>query len=150
MNNDIKTIEKKIKEIICKNEDAVKGFRKAAENTNDLGVKSYFEKRADKRELFLKTLHNATPALETGNEELNGSTKGTIHRTWMDVKAFFSNDNDEAMLEEAVRGDKAALSEYTEVLAETLVPHRIKEIIREQRDELQNDLETSKILENFA
>lgn len=150
MNKDIKHIENKIKEIIEKNEDAVKGFQKAAENTEDSGVKNYFEQRAEKRKLFLKTLHNATPALETGDNEIDGSTKGSAHRTWMDVKAFFSGDNDEAMLEEAVRGDKAALSEYNEILGESLVPQRVKEIIREQRDEIQNDLETSKILENFA
>ncbi len=85
-----------------------------------------------------------------GDNEIDGTAKGSAHRTWMDIKAFFSNDNDEAMLEEAVRGDKAALSEYNEILGESMVPHRVKEIIREQRDEIKNDLETSKILENFA
>ncbi|WP_289645208.1 ferritin-like domain-containing protein [Maribacter aestuarii] len=150
MNNDIKNIENKIKEIIEKNEDAVKGFEKAAENTKDLGVKSYFEQRAEKRKLFLKTLHNATPALQTGDQEIDGSTTGSAHRTWMDIKAFFSGDNDESMLEEAARGDKSALSEYNEILGESMVPQRVKEVIREQRDEIQNDLETSKILEKFA
>ncbi|MCM4173654.1 hypothetical protein DHD32_19435 [Arenibacter sp. TNZ] len=67
----------------------------------------------------------------------------------MDIKAFFSGDNDESMLEEAVRGDKSAIDEYNEVLAEVLVPHRVKEILREQLDAIQNDLETSKILEDF-
>ena len=150
MNNDIKKIENKIREIIEKNEDAVKGFEKAAENTKDVGVKSYFEKRAEQRKVFIKTLHNATPALETGANEIEGSAKGSLHRNWMDIKAFFSNDNDEAMLEEAVRGDKAALSEYNEILVESMVPHRLKEIVREQRDEIMNDLETSEILEKFA
>jgi len=150
MNNDIKIIEDRIKEIIEKNEDSVKGFEKAAENAKEVSTKSYFLKRAEERKLFVKTLHNATPALKTGNTEIEGSTKGAAHRTWMDIKAFFSNDNDEAMLEEAVRGDKTAISEYNEILGEAMVPHRMKEIIREQRDEIQNDLETTKILEKFA
>lgn len=149
MNNDIKTIENKIKAIIEKNEDSVKGFEKASENAKEIGIKAYFEKRADQRRLFVKTLHNAVPELKTQNAD-DGTTKGSIHRTWMDVKAFFSGDNDEAMLEEAVRGDKSAISEYNEILAETMLPHRVKEIIREQRDAIQNDLETSKILEEIA
>jgi uncharacterized protein (TIGR02284 family) len=66
----------------------------------------------------------------------------------MDVKAFFSGDNDEAMLEEAIRGDKSAMEDYDEALAETMMPHRIKDLIRAQREKLQNDLETSEILEN--
>ncbi len=150
MNNDIKVVEDRIKELIEKNEDSVKGFEKAAENAKEVSTREYFQKRAEQRKLFAKTLHNATPALKTGNTEIEGTTKGAAHRTWMDVKAFFSSDNDEAMLEEAVRGDKTAISEYNEVLAETMVPYRMKEIIKEQRDEIQNDLETSKILEKFA
>lgn len=150
MNNDIKKIETKIKEIIEKNEDAIKGFEKAAENAKEVSTKSFFEKRAAQRKTFIKTLHNATPALQTGDAEIEGSIKGFTHRTWMDIKAFFSNDTDEAMLEEAIRGDKSAVAEYNEVLAEALVPHRIREIIKEQRDEIQNDLETSEILETFA
>jgi uncharacterized protein (TIGR02284 family) len=149
MNNDIKTIENKIKAIIEKNEDSVKGFEKASENAKEIGIKAYFEKRADQRRLFVKTLHNAVPELKTENAD-DGTAKGSIHRAWMDVKAFFSGDNDEAMLEEAVRGDKSAISEYNEMLAETMIPHRVKEIIREQRDAIQNDLETSKILEEIA
>ena len=67
----------------------------------------------------------------------------------MDVKAFFAEDNDEAMLEEAVRGDKAAINDYDNAFAETMMPHRLKEIIRAQREQLQNDLETTEVLEDY-
>jgi uncharacterized protein (TIGR02284 family) len=150
MNNDIKNIEDRMKQIIEKNEDSVMGFEKATENAKELGIKKYFEQRAEKRRLFIKTLHNATPALQTGDREIEGSVKGTMHRAWMDTKAFFSGDNDEAMLEESVRGDQSAISEYNEILTDSMVPHRLREIIREQRDEIQNDLETSQILEEMA
>jgi uncharacterized protein (TIGR02284 family) len=150
MNSDIKTIENKIKQIVEKNEDAVKGFEKAAENANEKGVIAYFEKRVNQRKLFVKTLHNAVPELNTGSTEIDGTNTGSMHRAWMDVKSFFSDNNDEAMLEEAARGDKSAISEYNEILAETMMPYRVKEIIREQRDEIQNDVETSRILEEMV
>ncbi len=138
-----------MKDLVSKNEDAIKGFQKAAENSKDKGIKTFFEGKAENRQLFLKTLHNATTDLDLGDREVEGSMTGKAHRAWMDVKSFFSGDDDEAMLEEAVRGDKAAVEEYNEVLAETMVPHRLKEIIREQRDEIQNTLETSEILEDL-
>lgn len=150
MNNDIKNIEDRMKQIIEKNEDSVKGFEKAAENAKERGIQNYFKQRAEKRRLFIKTLHNATPALQTGSMEIEGSVKGTMHRAWMDAKTFFSGDTDEAMLEESVRGDKSAISEYNELLTDSMVPYRIREIIREQRDEIQNDLETLQILEEIA
>ena len=149
MNEDVKQIERKLREVIDKTEDAIKGFQKAAENSKDIGTKRYFSGRAEKRKQFLMQLKNSSPELSLGNEEIDGTTAGAAHRTWMDVKAFFSGDNDESMLEEAVRGDKSAIEEYNEVLAETHVPARVKEILREQRDAIQNDLETSDLLEDF-
>jgi len=149
MNLDIKEIESRLKDVVEKNEDSVKGFQKAADHAKELGTKSYFENKAQERKKFIKQLQNATPALELGNTKIEGSVKGAVHRSWIDVKALFSADNDESMLEEAVRGDKAAMNEYSEVMSETLIPHRIKEILSEQKNAIQNDLETSKILENF-
>lgn len=149
MNTDIREIESRLKDVVEKNEDSVKGFEKAVGHAKELGTKSYFENKAEERKRFIKQLRNATPALEIGNSKVEGSTKGAVHRSWMDVKALFSDDNDEAMLKEAVRGDKAAIKEYSEVMAETMLPHRVKEILREQKDVIQNDLETSEILESF-
>ena len=149
MNADVKSIEKKLQEVIDKNEDAVKGFEKAAENSKEVSTKNYFLGRIENRKSFLKQLKNAVPELELGNDKIEGTTSGAAHRTWMDVKAFFSGDNDESMLEEAVRGDKSAIKEYSEVIAGTQVPARVKEILREQRSTIQNDLETSDILEDF-
>jgi uncharacterized protein (TIGR02284 family) len=50
--------------------------------------------------------------LKTFGEELDkgGSVTGAAHRTWMEVKYWFSADDDESMLEEAIRGEKAALN----------------------------------------
>ncbi|PKB00571.1 uncharacterized protein (TIGR02284 family) [Flavobacteriaceae bacterium MAR_2009_75] len=149
MNADVKSIENKLQEVIDKNEDAVKGFEKAAENSKEVSTKNYFLGRIENRKSFLTQLKNAVPELQLGNEKIEGTTAGAAHRTWMDVKAFFSGDNDESMLEEAVRGDKSAIKEYSEVIAETQVPARVKEILREQRSTIQNDLETSDILEDF-
>lgn len=148
MNTDIAKIEEHLKDLVSKNEDAIKGFEKASENSKQVGIKSYFEKKVVDRMQFLRELRASVPELDLGSVEIEGSAAGTLHRTWMDVKAFFAEDNDEAMLEEAVRGDKAAINDYDKALAETMMPHRLKEIIRAQKEFLQNDLETTEILEH--
>ena len=149
MNKDIQVIESKLKDIVERNEDSVMGFEKAADNAKELGTRSYFENKVQERKKFITQLRNATPALELGNTKIEGSKKGAVHRSWMDAKALFSADNDETMLEEAIRGDKAAIEEYNEVMSDALVPQRVKEILREQKEVIQNDLETSEILENL-
>ena len=148
MNTDIAKIEDHLKDLVSKNEDAIKGFEKASENSKQVGIKSYFEKKVIDRMQFLRELRASVPELDLGSVEIEGSAAGTLHRTWMDVKAFFAEDNDEAMLEEAVRGDKAAINDYDKAQAETMMPHRLKEIIRAQKEFLQNDLETTEILEH--
>ncbi|WP_282050509.1 ferritin-like domain-containing protein [Maribacter aquivivus] len=148
MNTDIAKIEDRLKDLVSKNEDAIKGFEKASENSKQVGIKSYFEKKIIDRMQFLRELRASVPELNLGSVEIEGSAAGTLHRTWMDVKAFFAEDNDEAMLEEAVRGDKAAINDYDNALAEVMMPHRLKEIIRAQKEFLQNDLETTEILEH--
>ncbi|WP_282075668.1 ferritin-like domain-containing protein [Maribacter aquivivus] len=148
MNTDIAKIEDRLKDLVSKNEDAIKGFEKASENSKQVGIKSYFEKKIIDRMQFLRELRASVPELDLGSVEIEGSAAGTLHRTWMDVKAFFAEDNDEAMLEEAVRGDKAAINDYDNALAEVMMPHRLKEIIRAQKEFLQNDLETTEILEH--
>lgn len=149
MNKDVKKIEDRLRDLVTKNEDAIKGFEKAAKNAKEVGIKTYFEKKVVERMQFLRQLRAAATDLDLGSIEIDGSTAGAAHRTWMDVKAFFTEDNDEAMLEEAVRGDKSAMDDYDKAMAETMIPHRIREIIKAQRERLQNDLETSEILEDY-
>jgi len=149
MNKDIEKIEDRLKDLVSKNEDAIKGFEKASKNSEQVGIKSYFEKKVVERMQFLRELRASVPELDLGSVEIDGSAAGTLHRTWMDIKAFFSGDNDEAMLEEAVRGDKAAIEDYDKALTETMMPQRLKEIIRAQRNKLHNDLETTEILEDY-
>lgn len=147
MNNDIKEIEDSINDIIQKNEDAIKGYEKAAENAKETGLKNYFLTKSKERRNFLVGLKATVPALET-RDEIDGSATGAAHRTWMDVKAFFSADNDESMLEEAIRGDKAAVEEYNEVLADTDLPIETANIIREQRDWIVKNLDKIKRMED--
>ena len=147
MNSDIKEIENNLNDIIQKNEDSIKGYEKAAENAKEIGLQSYFTNKAKERRNFLKELKEAAPALETRND-IDGSAKGSMHRTWMDIKAFFSGDDDESMLEEAIRGDKAAVKEYNEVLSDTHLPGEAAQIIRRQRNWILEDLDKIKTMED--
>lgn len=149
MNKDIEKIEDRLKDLVNKNEDAIKGFEKASKNSEQVGIKTYFENKVIERMQFLREIRAAVPDLDLGSVAIDGSTAGAVHRTWMDVKAFFAGDNDEAMLEEAVRGDKSAIEDYDKALTETMMPPRLKEIIRAQREKLHNDLETTEILEDY-
>ncbi|MDL5514383.1 PA2169 family four-helix-bundle protein [Arenibacter sp. M-2] len=148
MNNIVRDIEERLNDIIQKNEDSIKGYEKAAENTTESGLQTYFHNKARERRIFLEELKSVAPALTT-REKIDGSTLGAMHRTWMDIKAFFSGDDAEAMLEEAIRGDNSAIEEYNEILVDGRLPADIANVIRRQRDHLNEDLKRIKTLEDL-
>ena len=38
-------IENRLKDLVTKNEDTIKGFEKAVKNTKEVGIKTFFEKK---------------------------------------------------------------------------------------------------------
>lgn len=149
MNNKQSKIVNQLEEILEKNRDAQKGYKKAAENAKDSRLKSYFEKKSMDRNGFNMSLKNE---LVANYDEIDdaGSFTGTIHRAWMDVKSLFSADDDEAMLEEAIKGDKAAVEEYDEVLEDSNLPQALIQLLREQKNAIRADLSKIKSLEDLA
>lgn len=137
----------KLNELLEKTYDAEKGFKKAADNTDNPQLKSYFESKSKQRYDFGHELK--TEIMSFGQEVVKGdSFTGKAHRAWMDVKALFSLDNAESMLEEAIRGEKAAIDDYEDVLSDTSLPSTTATILRSQKDAIQNGLANIKILED--
>ncbi len=114
-------VAKKLNAILEKTYDAEKGFDKAAENCSAKSLASWFTERALDRHRFGNELKREITNFGEEYTE-SGSLTGGAHRAWMDIKALFSGDNNEAMLEEAIRGEKAALEEYKDVLKEHDLP----------------------------
>ena len=148
MSTTYEKIVDQLEEILEKNNDAVKGYSKAAENANDSRLKAYFTKKSSDRKIFNNALKREMVANYDEIDD-DGSFTGTIHRAWMDVKSFFSGDNDEAMLEEAIKGDKAAVEEYEEVLKDANLPPSIAQLVREQEIQIRTDLNKIKVLEDL-
>ncbi len=137
-----------LKEILEKNIDAKKCYAKAAENAESSGLKSYFQTKSTERMQFNEDL-NMELAATYDEIQHDGSATGTMHRTWMDIKSFFSGNNDESMLEDSIRGEKAALEEYKEVLKNTALTPRIANLLKDQHKKISADLDQNKTLENF-
>ncbi len=137
-----------LEEILEKNRDAEKGYKKAAENADSINLKSFFERKSTQRRAFNESLKRELVASYDEIDD-DGSFTGSIHRAWMDVKSFFSGDNDESMLEEAIRGDKAAVEEYEEVLKEEALPISVATIIRDQLMKIRTDLNKIRTLEDL-
>lgn len=141
-------IGSKLNDLLEKTYDAEKGFKKAAENAKEARLKGYFIRKSKER---LDFGHKLKSELSYFGQEPNksGSATGAAHRTWMDIKALFSSDNDEAMLQEAITGENAAVEEYKSVLKETSLPSSTADLLVHQMNTISQDLETIKKMEDL-
>lgn len=136
-----------LKDIIEKNEDARRGYANAAEHVESAGLKRYFARKAEERNSFNNDLRRAVGSYQ---EDFAKKTSflGDIHRGWMDLKSLFSANDEEAMLEESIRGDKAAIEEYDDVLEEEL-PIELRDLLLAQRAQISSDVAQNRRLEDL-
>ncbi len=147
--NPTKEVSNKLNDLLEKNYDAEKGYNFAAENVKDTRLKSFFSERAKQRYDFGHELKSEISNF--GEKPDKGSSlKGDIHRTWMNLKANFSSDKEEALLEEAIRGEKAAVEEYNEVLDDENIPPSTANLLLKQRNAITEALNNLKKLESEA
>lgn len=142
------TVSENLNNILEKTYDAEKGYKKAAENTDNASLKSFFQRKSQERYDFGHALK--TEIKQFGEEvDKGGSVTGAMHRAWMDTKAFFSADDAESMLEESIRGEKAAVEEYEEVLKDTALPSSTARLLTQQMTKIRTDLSQIKRLEDL-
>ena len=139
----------KLNELLERTYDAEKGFKKASENVNHSGLKSYFNQKAQERYNFG---HELKTEIKSFGQDVDkgGSIAGSAHRAWMDVKNLFSADNEESMLEEAIRGEKTALDDYQDVLTETSLPSSTRNLLQTQKQKIESGLSNIKTLEDLS
>ncbi|WP_044402014.1 PA2169 family four-helix-bundle protein [Lacinutrix sp. Hel_I_90] len=136
-------ISNKLNKLLIKNYDAEKGYIDAYKNVESNDLKMFFKRRASERSDFAKELR--TEILQYGEiPEDSGSFKGTMHRNWMNLKATFTSNDDEAILEEAIRGEEASLEEYNDLLTEKNLPPTIDSLIAKHRNAIQASINTEK------
>ena len=113
---------------VCK--DGNNGYKTAASKIEDEELKTILYRLSQQRALFEAELQNEVRTLG-GREENTGTSGGTLHRAWMNVKEAFTSDDNESILEECKRGDKAAVEVYENALKADL-PEFLKDKVREQ------------------
>jgi uncharacterized protein (TIGR02284 family) len=117
----------------CK--DAERGFRHVAEHAKDPAVKTLFLDIASQRARFAADLLPHAQRLGGANAG-NGTTAGTLHRTWIDLRgAIFRNDAG-AVVHEAERGESFSRGVYQDAL-DGILPPTARELIESQFAELQ-------------
>ena len=125
-----------LNDLLERNYDAEKGYKKAAEDAKNPVMKDFFRDYASQRYTFGHELKDEIRRLG-GEPEKGTSTTSNLHRTWIDIKTALSSDKDETVVEECIRGEKAALDDYEDVLRKSELPVSSREVVQRQHDKIQ-------------
>lgn len=136
----------KLNELLEKNYDSEKGFKNAADDVKNPRLKAFFKEKARERYDFGHELKSEIRNFGEAPEE-GSSVKADAHRTWMDLKAAFSGNNEEAVLEETIRGEKLAVNDYNEIIKEDDFPPTTQNLLLKQRNAIQKTIDNVKSLE---
>lgn len=135
--------------IIEKNYDAEKGYKKAMEDAKNPALKGFLQQQAARRSRFATAIDQRLRQLgETPKER--GSMTGNLHRAWIDIKSSVAGNTDEAVLEEVIRGEKASVEEYQDVLKQHNLAPEITQELQSQVGDIQNTLSKVKRIEDIA
>ncbi|RMA58681.1 ferritin-like domain-containing protein [Ulvibacter antarcticus] len=135
--------------LLEKNYDAEKGFTKAMQDSKNQQLKNFLKHQAAQHARFATELDHEIRSLNETPKE-SGSTAGTLHRAWIGVKTAFTSDNDEAVLEECIRGEKACAEDYEETLNENRFSPNISSVLNNQLSQIKQTVSKVKSLEDIA
>ena len=138
-----------LQSILEKNYDAEKGYKKAMVDAKNPALKSFLQKQAAQRSHFATAIDKEIRDLGEAPIE-SGSLTGTLHRAWIDIKSSVAGNDDEAVLEEVIRGEKASVDEYQEVMKENILAPKISSVLQSQLSEIEGTLSRVKTLEDLA
>ncbi|MBD8475813.1 PA2169 family four-helix-bundle protein [Pseudomonas sp. CFBP 8770] len=148
MNGPTKSVISILNNLIETCKDGQEGFKTCAEDIKNPELKALFTKHSQECAEAAGELQAEVIALG-GTPEDSTSLSGDLHRRWVDVKSIFTGKDEEAVLNEAERGEDVALAAYRDALAEPL-PANVHAIIERQQQGVQRNHDEIKALRNIA
>lgn len=132
--------------LLTRTYDAEKGFENAADQVKSERLKAFFKQKASERYTIG---HELKKEIKTFGQEIDkgGSTLGTLHRAWMDLRSKITSDNEEAILEEVINGEKKAIDDYRSLIENNELPSTTKLLLQTQMAKIEDGLAVIKKLE---
>ncbi len=111
-----KEILSTLESVIQVSRDGTEGFRQASEHAEAGELKIMFGKYAAERAVMVIELQALQREHGQADVDDSGTIAGGLHRAWINLRSIIGTKNDQAILEEAVRGEEAALKAYRDAL----------------------------------
>jgi len=126
--------------------DSSEGFKTAAQHVKNDDIRKKFQDFAQQRESFCRELQEHVSKMG-GTAETSGSTLGSIHRGWLNLKSALTT-NDKAIISEVVNGETVAEKYFAEAEEEKSLPQDVLNVVQRQHHSIQDSLNFARDLTN--
>ena len=133
MSDQKKAVVKSLRTLVQLNKESDRGYKEASENIEDPELKTILYRLSQQRAEFRGDIEEILIKDYSDDEAPSDSILSKLHRGWMDFKTKLSSNDNEAVLDECIRGEKHAIETYNEEMA-TKFPDYVKEKLAEQLD----------------
>lgn len=134
MENPNENIISGLKHLLSICNDGKEGFKIAAENVDSPELKALLTTYSLQRSEYASGLK--TCIMQSGGDPDNevGGSLGAIHRAWIDIKTAFTSNDNKAVLDACITGEKTAIESYDKILSDDyLVNPVIKTLLSTQK-----------------
>lgn len=134
-----------LNDLIETSKDGEYGFSTCAEHASSEQLRALFRTRAQDCRTGALELQGLVRQCG-GKPDEGGSASGAMHRGWVAVLGTVAGTSDKRMLEEAERGEDAALARYRKALREDDLPAAVREVVERQMAGVQRNHDQVKAL----
>jgi len=85
--------------------DSVNGYREAAQHVDSAEFRQMFTELGDERSQVLSDLEAELTRMGGSPADRDGTTLGSLHQRWLDLKASIAGNDDKAVINEVERGE---------------------------------------------
>jgi uncharacterized protein (TIGR02284 family) len=110
--------------------DSVNGYREAAQHVGSAEFKQMFTELGDERSQVLSDLQAELGRLG-GSADRDGTTMGTLHQRWLDLKASITGNDDKAVINEVERGEDYLKEKFESAMGSDKLDGAVRGIVEQ-------------------
>lgn len=133
-----------LNDLLESSRDGEYGFAACAEHTKAQDIKTLLQRHSQECASAAAELQMHIRQLG-GKADEGGTAAGALHRGWVAVRATLTGYTDQAMLDEAERGEDTAVARYRKALKQNL-PAAVRAIVERQAEGAQRNHDQVKAL----
>ena len=133
----------KLNHLLARTYDAEQGYVEAANHISSVSLNRWLQENAAQRYRFGHEIKGEIRKLG-GTPDKGTSFAGEAHQFWMNLKSYFTANDELGMLNESITGEEKALEDYNDVLEDTTLPLETKTLLEDHRDSIKANIRTMK------